>query len=685
MSFRRLDVKQTQEIFARLLSYNGPVTNFERGEPISMLKRPLPLLDPQTQNSRQAVVPVKVLVSDAILDCAFVNIKPLISRLLFKTQDGDKYKLDMLAQSGGPMMQHSMFWDLICVLVASKFALSFSGLVALDFENIDATMTGMIEDAITLLRSRTPAPTMSPTTKGLYTILGYDSVFAEKVIPVRSTDYKDAVHLWNELVSICSLIALKELQFDDPCSTRLFALMTDKSSMLSTPWIEAIFDKFTLATTKIFLAQPMEDTHLTHYNAAIQELGSSRFRILFPTDQEVRLFYNNAKILTPAASSIYALGIKLGNGSYGTVRSAQRKPTLLLPQAYQLAIKNVSLSRLETSKFREIYIWNKLASRNPSNYISKIEDFGFVLSNDLDQFPAFQDDILKVGMGYFISNRGLPFNKAYKEMASYARDTQSGLASDEINPWYFQFCIRCLAHIIAGLKHMKKLNIIHFDLKDPNMIFDYTNGYVQLTDFGSAVPLDPSMYGSKLEDWELAGQFDTISTLWFKAPEAILGTHGPILSVGPWSDMWSVGCVAYQLFHPKNEYAFPGQDESAYSQLIAIFQRLGTPAADTALMQHYDAESNDPSVSKFPKFKRKAKILGSETLETEDFLGLSNLQRVEEFLSKCFDFDTNTRITPDQALDTNLINLVRSPLGPISPPDGILNAGLKTGWNLVMK
>ena len=58
-------------------------------------------------------------------------------------------------------------------------------------------------------------------------------------------------------------------------------------------------------------------------------------------------------------------------------------------------------------------------------------------------------------MGYFISNRGLPFNKAYKGMASYARDTQSGLASDEINPWYFQFCIRCLAHIIAGLKHIQ--------------------------------------------------------------------------------------------------------------------------------------------------------------------------------------------------------------------------------------
>jgi serine/threonine protein kinase len=663
------------------MTYKGPIKNFDRGDQISMMKRPLPVLDPTTQNTRQAVVPADVFVSNAILDCAFSNIKPVVMRFLFERRDGEKYNLETLSQNGAPVVAHSMFWDLICIITACKFALSFSGLVPQDDDEIDDTIKTIISLAIRLVHTRTPRPVDS-LGNGLYKIGEYDCVFTNRAFQKEeesnSYNYKTAMILWTELVNICSLITLKDLEFDDPCSARLFDTFSDKSNLMKEEWITTLFEKLVFIANKIISGESIQDPHMAHYNVAVESLGDNRARVLFPTDSETRLFYVNANLMTPRISTKYELGSSLGSGSYGQVRTAERKPVAPTHGLFTLAAKNVDLQNLHTYQLREIFTWYKLAARNPSNYISKIEDFMFSMAT-LYFVAAFDYPMLKVNNAYFIAKRGVSFDKLFREMSTYSRNEQASQGSSEIHPWYFQLCIRCLAHIVAGLKHMKKLNIVHFDLKPANLIFDYTKGYVQITDFGSAVPLDPSVYGAEFSDWNTS-QFATITTKWFKSPEAILGEHGPNLAVGPWSDMWSVGCIAYQLFDERNAYSFPGEDSSDFSQLISIFEKLGTPALDTPLMQHADSRIQPQEPSPWPKFKRKDKLLN------DTFLGTENAQLVEEFLASCFRYDTSLRITPDIALDTSrLIKIVDSPLDPITSPSPLTTSTrLNNGWKSIM-
>jgi serine/threonine protein kinase len=85
----------------------------------------------------------------------------------------------------------------------------------------------------------------------------------------------------------------------------------------------------------------------------------------------------------------------------------------------------------------------------------------------------------------------------------------------------------------------------------------------------------------------------SVITLWYRAPEILLGSRHYSTAV----DMWSVGCIMAEMLttHP----LFPG--ESQIDQLFRIFRTLGTPTEEVW-----------PSVSTLPdyneNFPRKYKI-----------------------------------------------------------------------------
>lgn len=63
-----------------------------------------------------------------------------------------------------------------------------------------------------------------------------------------------------------------------------------------------------------------------------------------------------------------------------------------------------------------------------------------------------------------------------------------------------------------------------------------------------------------------------IVTLWYRAPEVLLGcTH-----YAPAVDIWSIGCIFAELV--KKQALFPGDSE--LQQLLHIFKALGTPNED---------------------------------------------------------------------------------------------------------
>lgn len=105
-------------------------------------------------------------------------------------------------------------------------------------------------------------------------------------------------------------------------------------------------------------------------------------------------------------------------------------------------------------------------------------------------------------------------------------------------PWSEQREI--LAAILDGLAHAHARGVIHRDLKPPNLlrcsVSDPEPGW-KLADFGIAHAL------SATADQVRPGEA-TAGTPWYMAPEQFTATWRDL---GPWTDLYGLGCVAWQL------------------------------------------------------------------------------------------------------------------------------------------
>jgi serine/threonine protein kinase len=86
-----------------------------------------------------------------------------------------------------------------------------------------------------------------------------------------------------------------------------------------------------------------------------------------------------------------------------------------------------------------------------------------------------------------------------------------------------------LKQILQALQYLESLNIAHRDIKPSNVLIN-EQGEVKLADFGLAKKL------RKLSTVKVV-------TLWYRAPELVLGIRG----YSPKVDVWSVGCLAAEL------------------------------------------------------------------------------------------------------------------------------------------
>jgi len=127
--------------------------------------------------------------------------------------------------------------------------------------------------------------------------------------------------------------------------------------------------------------------------------------------------------------------------------------------------------------------------------------------------------------------------------------------------------------MVLGITYCHMHRLIHRDLKPQNILID-AEGTLKLADFGLAraftIPIETLTH--------------EVVTLWYRAPEILLG--GKHYSVGV--DIWSIGCIFAELV--TKQPLFPGDSE--IDELYRIFRVCGTPN-----------EFNWPSVSKLPDWK----------------------------------------------------------------------------------
>ena len=114
--------------------------------------------------------------------------------------------------------------------------------------------------------------------------------------------------------------------------------------------------------------------------------------------------------------------------------------------------------------------------------------------------------------------------------------------------------IKCLMiQLLRAINHLHDNWILHRDLKASNLLLSH-NGILKVGDFGLA-----REYGSPLKPYT-----SVVVTLWYRAPELLLG----IKEYSTFIDVWSIGCIFGELL--LMEPLFPGKSE--VDELNRIFK-----------------------------------------------------------------------------------------------------------------
>lgn len=115
---------------------------------------------------------------------------------------------------------------------------------------------------------------------------------------------------------------------------------------------------------------------------------------------------------------------------------------------------------------------------------------------------------------------------------------------------------RFAIQLLITLRYLRENNIVHCDMKPENILLRKSNkSGIKIIDFGS------STYENE--------QFYTyIQSRFYRAPEIMLG-----IRYTPAIDMWSLGCILYELF--VGFPLFAGEDEK--EQMQCIMEVKGLP------------------------------------------------------------------------------------------------------------
>ncbi|KAG5067251.1 hypothetical protein JHK86_010982 [Glycine max] len=222
--------------------------------------------------------------------------------------------------------------------------------------------------------------------------------------------------------------------------------------------------------------------------------------------------------IVPKSADSYEKLAKIGRGTYSNVYKAREKGTRKI-----VALKKVRFdtSDSESIKFmaREIMMLQMLDHPN----VIKLKG----LATSRMQYSLYLVfDFMQSDLTRIISRPGEKLTEAQ---------------------------IKCyMQQLLSGLQHCHEKGIMHRDIKASNLLID-RNGVLKIADFGLATSI------------EAEGPLtNRVVTLWYRAPELLLGSTDYGYSI----DLWSAGCLLAEMFVGRP--IMPGRTEKFPSSSLGL-------------------------------------------------------------------------------------------------------------------
>jgi len=273
---------------------------------------------------------------------------------------------------------------------------------------------------------------------------------------------------------------------------------------------------------------------------------------------------------------------KVGEGTYGVVYKAKDKVT-----NETVALKKIRLEAEEegvpSTAIREIALLRELSHVNVVSLKNIVHD-----KTKLYLVFEYLDQDLKHFMD---ANR------------------KEGINMVDIKSYVHQ--------MLSGIAYVHSNRVLHRDLKPQNLLLN-KNGELKLADFGLA-----RAFGVPVRAYT-----HEVVTLWYRAPEILLGASHYSTPV----DVWSIGCIFAEMV--LRSPLFPGDSE--IDQLFRIFRTKGTPTEQTW-----------PGVTALPDMKNKFPIWRTQEL-SRIVPGLSG--HGLDLFSRMVEFSPKARISAKEAL-----------------------------------